>query len=102
MSEITHNFIYMIDYYPSMNPGEFYHVFNRGTNRENIFYKSGNSDYSLRKYAKYLLPVVDTYVYCLLPNHFHLLVRVKTLEEILSGGCGSDFPGFKNLKYILI
>jgi putative transposase len=72
------------DYWAPMFPGEFFHVFNRGNNRENIFYNSGNPKYFLAKYAKYLHTVVDTYTYCLLPNHFHLLVRVKTAEEMLA------------------
>ncbi len=86
----------MIDYYPPMFPGEYFHVFNRGNNRENIFYKPENASYFLGKYQKYLLPVLETYAYCLLPNHFHLLVRVKTLEEILGRGGSTDLPGFKN------
>lgn len=86
----------MIDYYPPMIPGEFYHVFNRGNNRDNIIYKPRNAGYFLKKYIKYLCPIVDTYAYCLLPNHFHLLVRVKTLEEML-GGDTTDLPGFSNL-----
>jgi putative transposase len=28
------------------------------------------------------VPVAGTYAYCLLPNHFHFLVRIKTEEEI--------------------
>ena len=33
-------------------------------------------------YAKYIEPVAETYAYCLLRNHFHLLVRIKSEEEI--------------------
>ena len=88
----------MIDYYPQMNPAEYYHVFNRGNNRENIFYKPRNAIYFLLQYHKYLSPLLDTYAYCLLPNHFHLLVRVKSVEEILGGGACTDIPGFKNLE----
>jgi hypothetical protein len=34
-------------------------------------------------YAKYIEPVADTFAYCLLRNHFHLSVRIKSEEEIL-------------------
>jgi putative transposase len=61
--------------------GAHYHVFNRGNNRENLFFEERNYRHFLRLYAKYVLPVVDTYAYCLLPNHFHLLIRVKLEEE---------------------
>ena len=62
----------------------YYHIYNRGTNRENIFIEERNYDLFLRLYEKHLLPVTDLCVYCLLRNHFHLLVRVKSEEEILS------------------
>jgi len=61
--------------------GQYYHVYNRGNNRENIFFEERNYRHFLRLYAKYLLPVADAYAYCLLQNHFHLLVRIKTVEE---------------------
>jgi putative transposase len=58
-------------------PGRYYHVYNRGNNGENIFIEERNYTYFLKLYAQYLSPVADTYAYCLLRNHFHLLVRVK-------------------------
>jgi putative transposase len=61
--------------------GTYYHIYNRGNNRENIFFEDRNYRYFLQLYAKYVEPVADTYCYCLLPNHFHLLVRIKTVEE---------------------
>jgi REP element-mobilizing transposase RayT len=88
------------NYYPELVPGAYYHVFNRGNNRETVFFKAENYRYFLGKYAKYLSPYLDTYAYCLLPNHFHLLVRVRTLEEIHSAAAAAavDFPGFQNLE----
>jgi putative transposase len=64
-------------------PGSYYHLFNRGTNRENIF--PGLPWYSifLQLFSYHVAPVVDTYAYCLLRNHFHFLIRVCTDEEIL-------------------
>ncbi|MCK4975785.1 MAG: transposase [Anaerolineales bacterium] len=66
-----------------------YHIFNRGINRENIFVEEDNYRYFLELFAKHILPIADLYAYCLLPNHFHLLVRIKT--EI-------DLTGFENLS----
>ncbi len=54
-----------------------YHIYNRGINSENLFKEDRNYEYFLRKYSHYLNPVVDTFAYCLLKNHFHLLIRVK-------------------------
>jgi hypothetical protein len=43
-----------------------------------------NYEYFLRLYAKYIDPVADTFAYCLLKNHFHALVRIKAVAEILA------------------
>jgi len=69
--------------------GVYYHVYNRGNGGENIFREARNYDYFLKQYARYVEPVADTYAYCLLKNHFHLLVRIKEEEEI-------DLTGFAN------
>jgi REP element-mobilizing transposase RayT len=61
--------------------GQYYHVYNRGNNQENLFFEERNYRHFLKLYAKYIEPIADTYAYCLLRNHFHLLVRIKTVEE---------------------
>lgn len=73
--------------------GECYHLFNRGVNREKIFFERENYMFFLRRLRKHLLgetqnsevwktsefwtPEVSTSIiaYCLMPNHFHLLVQ---------------------------
>ncbi|MDX2190245.1 MAG: hypothetical protein SFY32_10300 [Bacteroidota bacterium] len=47
-----------------------------------MFHNSGNYVYFLKKYDEYLSPVLDTYAYCLLGNHFHLLVRIKPISDL--------------------
>jgi REP element-mobilizing transposase RayT len=61
--------------------GKFYHIYNRGNNRENIFIENRNYAYFLRLYTKYIPPVADTYAYSLMRNHFHILVRIKDESE---------------------
>lgn len=65
-----------------LQPETYYHIYNRGTNGENLFKEERNFAYFLQKYAKFVSPIVDTYAYCLLKNHFHLLVRTKSEQEI--------------------
>ncbi len=65
-----------------LQPDSFYHIYNRGINGENIFKEEKNYAYFLSKYALYVSPYVSTYAYCLLKNHFHLLVRTKSTQEI--------------------
>lgn len=62
--------------------GKVYHIYNRGNNGENIFIEHRNYRYFLRLYTRHVHPVVDTYAYCLLRNHFHLLIRVKTKQDL--------------------
>jgi REP element-mobilizing transposase RayT len=64
--------------------GCFYHVFSKGNNSENIFNEEKNFELFFNLMKKYLLPVADIYAYCLMKNHFHLLVRIKDKEEILN------------------
>ncbi len=59
-----------------------YHIYNRGVNRENIFREERNYDYFLRLYIQHIEPVAEMFAYCLLRNHFHLLIRVKSEQEI--------------------
>lgn len=61
----------------------YYHIYNRGVNGENIFVEERNYDYFLKLYEKHLAPVTDLFAYCMLRNHFHVLVRTKSEEEIL-------------------
>ena len=61
-----------------LEEGCYYHIYNRGINGANIFFEERNYNYFLQKYAFYMGEVVDTYAYCLLKNHFHLLIRVKS------------------------
>jgi REP element-mobilizing transposase RayT len=70
----------MTNPYVPLEAGRFYHIYNRGIDKTNIFRNKDNYDYFLKLYAKHCLCVVETYAYCLLANHFHLLVRVK--EEL--------------------
>ena len=67
---------------PGLRYDIYYHIYNRGTNRENIFVQERNYDHFMKLYAKTIGPVADTFAYCLLRNHFHLLVRIKSEEEI--------------------
>src|SRR5687768_10364759 len=62
-------------------PTTYYHIYNRGNNRENIFLTDDNYRHFLMQYGRYIEPVAATYAYCLLRNHFHLVVRILTEEE---------------------
>lgn len=97
--------------------GEYYHLYNRGTEKRNIF--SSKDDYERFLALLYLCndagvadlksqgrtlneivsygtvrqePRVDLCLYCLMPNHFHVLVRAKDdkgvsqfMQKLLTG-----------------
>ncbi|MFQ6609202.1 MAG: transposase [Fidelibacterota bacterium] len=69
-------------------PGNLYHVYNRGNQNQIIFFLQRNYLHFLSLIDKYLIPVSNLYSYCLMPNHFHLLIMVKSLEAIHENLCG--------------
>ncbi|MBN1935850.1 MAG: hypothetical protein JW934_14365 [Anaerolineae bacterium] len=65
--------------------GQYYHIYNRGNNREDIFRQERNYRYFLQRFAQHICPIAVVYAYCLLGNHFHFLLRIKDAPEDLSG-----------------
>jgi len=65
-----------------LHPDQSYHIFNRGINGMPVFFEPKNYDYFLKQYTLYVHPFVETFAYCLLGNHFHLLVRVKDVAQL--------------------
>lgn len=60
-----------------LSSGRFYHIFNRGNNGDRVFYNDENYRFFLRRLDEHLSELIEVYAFCLLPNHFHLLVRIK-------------------------
>ncbi|MEO1210244.1 MAG: transposase [Cyanobacteria bacterium J06638_20] len=64
-------------------PGNYYHLYNRGTNRQRIFFERENYLYFLRQFRQFVAAqTVKVMAYCLMPNHYHFLIDVQ--EEDLS------------------
>ncbi len=61
----------------SLLPQTFYHIYNRGNNKQLIFYNKDNYHFFLKKIRKHILPHVEIVAYCLMPNHFHLMVQPR-------------------------
>ena len=60
----------------------YYHIYNRGINSENIFREKNNYEYFLNLYGEYIEPIAETYAWVLMKNHFHFLVRIFDENEI--------------------
>ena len=65
-------------------PDQYYHIYNHANASDLLFRELPNYHYFLKKYAEHSVPVVDTFAYCLMPNHFHLFVRIKSESELVS------------------
>ena len=69
--------------YLTFCPGEYYHFYNRGVNRGVIYFDDDNYAYFLGNIQRYLVPVANIGAYCLMPNHYHLLVVVVNVFLVL-------------------
>ena len=63
--------------------GTIYHVFTRGNNRHLIYFSRANYLFFLKKIRKEICPVADIIAYCLMPNHFHLMLLPKELPIVV-------------------
>ncbi|MFO7799197.1 MAG: hypothetical protein R6V22_05460 [Rhodohalobacter sp.] len=58
-------------------PGEIYHIYNQGNNQQKLFFNRDNYLFFINKMRVYLTDHCDILAWCLMPNHFHWLVKVK-------------------------
>lgn len=65
-----------------LEQGNYYHIYNRGNNGIDIFYDTKSYFHFLKLYDRYISPIAETYAWCLLKNHFHILVYIKMDNEI--------------------
>ena len=80
-----------------MEAGKFYHIYNHANGSENLFRNDENYNFFLRKWSHHIEPIAESYAYCLMPNHFHFLVRIKDEENLGK----LDQTGFQNLSDFL-
>ena len=65
-----------------LEPDGYYHIYNRGINGTKIFENDANYSYFLKQFSKYVIEVADVFAYCLMPNHFHFLLKVKSKASL--------------------
>ena len=62
--------------------GKYYHIFNSGTNKQNIFIDVDDYQHFFNLVSIYLEPIADILAYVALKNHFHFAIRIKEEAEI--------------------
>jgi putative transposase len=60
---------------------KYYHLYNRSNNEEPVFRTEENYLYFFQKYISYLSELVSTVAYCLMPTHFHFIIKVTSSDE---------------------
>lgn len=78
----------------TLKKDSFYHIYNRGINSSNIFSNEANKEYFLKQYQKYLINKVSTFAFCLLHNHFHLVVRIDGDAEEVTQSFSNFFNSY--------
>ena len=59
--------------------GSYYHLYNRGNDCQTIFLERENYLFFLRQFRRYLVEdTLDVLAYCLMPNHYHFLVKLRS------------------------
>ena len=98
-------------------PDSYYHVYARGSNKQNIFQEAADYKYFLKLFERYLSrkPAIsktgETYphfygsieilAYCLMTNHFHVLIYQKDVPylEKFMRSLMTSYSRYFNLKY---
>lgn len=68
----------------------YYHIYNHANGYEDLFIDDGNFYFFLKKTGKYILPASEVLAFCLMPNHFHFLIKTKESDA-------KTFKGFSDL-----
>ncbi len=65
-----------------LEPGNYYHIYNRANGFENLFRRKDNYYHLLRKYQEHISSIAETYCYCLMPNHIHFFIKVFDYDQL--------------------
>lgn len=78
-----------------------YHIYNRANGSEKLFITEDNYRYFLEKYVKYINPIGESLCYCLMPNHFHFIIRIRdeiAIEKAIINKTPKALTGFQTLS----
>jgi len=70
-----------INYWAKLEPEICYHVYNKTVGDSKLFFKDENYHFFLKRWKEYLDEYLTIYAYCLIPNHFHFLIKCKSPND---------------------
>jgi len=87
-----------INYWQNFEEDGIYHLYNRGINGTTIFSKPENYHFFLKKWKALIHSYFETLAFCLMPNHIHLLIKVRPISEELMDSVKSEVTS-KGIKF---
>lgn len=81
----------------------FYHIYNHANGDDNLFREQKNYGFFMEKYHQHIDPIAETIAWCLMPNHFHLLVKIRSEKEIVdnfSSSASANFSKVQNFRKV--
>ena len=67
---------------PTIQPGLTYHIYNRGNNSQDTFFEDRNYRHFINRMVKYLTTIGKVYAFCLMKNHYHLVIKIYESEQL--------------------
>lgn len=67
----------------SLEAGGVYHIFNHAVGSDNLFREEENYNFFMRKFTSRIIPIAELLAYCLMPNHFHFVIKIREKKELV-------------------
>jgi len=81
-------------YLAKFETGKYYHIFNRSIGNRVLFKEERNYHYFLELLQSHLREVIKVHAYCLIPNHFHLFVKIGLAGDDIHSVVSNKFRSF--------
>jgi len=69
------------DYWQDFYCGEIYHMYNKSVSGVDLFREKQEYNNFLNGFKKYFSPYTSILAYCLIPNHFHFLIKINEFDH---------------------
>ena len=73
-----------INYWNHLDHNCSYHIYNRAAGDDLLFRDKSDYKFFLKIYKDCFGPYCTTYAFCLMPNHFHFIIKVKGSADVFS------------------